>query len=200
MKHLVTITVLLLFFMSSCAPSLRQLENYETVQSLEQGYLLVTLENHSEEILLLKKYGQHKKAERIARKDAKYNSNIKQAITKNYDYSKVAYTYANKHSDSVTFETLKGEPVNISNKTDTYLMTFYTRVSYNENNEEELMALKITPKFNSFLESSTIYVEGKVNNNLNGYNHLLKKMNQKLYRLHQAAEDNLVYQDSQTTR
>ena len=80
-------------------------------------------------------------------------------------------------------------------------MTFYSTTSYNNENEEELMALKITPKYNSFLESSTIYVEAKVNNNLNGYNHLLKKINQKLYRLHQASEENLVYQqDIRPTR
>lgn len=182
--------------MTNCAPSLRQIESFETVQSLESGYLIVTLENHSEEILLLKKYGQHKKAERTARKDAKYNSNIKQAISKNYDYSDVIYTYANKYSDTIIYETIEGDPITVDTKSDAYLLSFYSTTNYINDNSEELMALKITPKYNSFLESSTIYVEAQVNNNLNGYNHLLKKMNEKLYRLHQSAEDNLVYQQS----
>lgn len=194
MKYLASIALFILIFLNNCSPSLRQLENFETVQSLEQGYLIITLENHSEEILLLKKYDQHKKAERLARKDAKNNSNLKQAIAKNYDYSKLVFSYNNKYSDSITYETLEGNPTTINDKANTYLMTFSTTTIYNHDKEEEVMVLKITPKYNFFLETSTISVQAKVNNNLNGYSHLLNKINQKLYRIHQAAEDNLVYQ------
>lgn len=175
---------------------MRQLENYELVQSLEDGYLIVTLENHTEEILLLKKYGQHKKAECIAKRDAKHNSHIKQAIAKNYDFSEVVFTYANKHSDSIVYETIDGDVVELLNKNKVFNLSFYNTVNYSNNdneNNQELLALKIAPKYDSFLESSAITVEADVNHGLHGYSHLLKKMNHKLYRLEKSAEENLVY-------
>ncbi len=196
MRYLVLFTLVLTVFLKSCAPSIRQLENYELVQSLEDGYLIVTLENHTEEILLLKKYGQHKKAERIAKRDAKHNSNIKQAIAKNYDFSEVVFTYANKHSDSIVYETIDGEIIKLNNKNKVFNLSFYNTINYSNNdngNDQELLALKIAPKYDSFLESSSITVEANVNHGLHGYSHLLKRMNQKLYRLEQNAEENLVY-------
>lgn len=195
MRLLVLFTIVSTLFLKSCAPSLHQLENYELVQSLEDGYLIVTLENHTEEILLLKKYGQHKKAERIAKRDAKHNSHIKQAIAKNYDFSDILFTYANKHSDSITYETIDGESVELANKNKVFNLSFYNTINYSNDseNEEQLLALKIAPKYDSFLESSAITVEAKVNKGLHGYSHLLKKMNHKLYRLEKNAEENLVY-------
>lgn len=193
MKQFTFLSILFVLILNSCAPSLHQLENFETVKGLEHGYLLVTLENHSEEILLFQKYNQHKNAEQLAKKDARYNCNIKQAIAKNYDYSKVIFTYSNKHSDSIRYQTLEGEPVELIDKNKLYLLTIATTTNNQNDREEELMELKITPKKTPLLESSTLYVSSKLNQSLNGYSNLVKKMNAHLYRLNKAAEKNLFH-------
>lgn len=190
MKYLIII-VFTICFSFSCAPSLHQLEHFELAQNLERGYLLVTLENHSEEILLLKKYGQHKKAERLAKKDANYNTNIKQAISESYNYSNVIFTYSNKYSKAIEYETLIGEKINLTSDVHLFNLHFEKkRVNQNES-EEESLSLKLIPNQNSYLNNSELIVEANVNENLQGYRLLLEKMNKKLIRLSNKADENL---------
>jgi hypothetical protein len=183
---------------NGCSPSLYQLERYELAQSIEKGYLIVTLKNHSEEIMLLKKYGQHKKAERIARRDAKYNSNLKEAISKNYHYSEVLFTYCNKHSKTIAYETLTGEAKTVSSSDNLFNLSIQKTINELREREQETLTLKITPYHHSYMNTSDLTIEANVSNNTSGYEYLLKKINAKLYRLSQEKEEKLTYEKTKT--
>lgn len=192
MKYLIIIAFTLCLS-HSCSPTLHQLEHFELAQQLEKGYLIVTLENHSEEILLLKKYGQHKKAERLAKKDSKYNTNIKQAISKNYNYSNVIFTYSNKYSENIEYETLTGEKINLNSNENLFQLFFQEKTSQQNDRDEKLLSLTFEPNQQSHKNNAGIRVEANVNQSLYGYSLLLEKMDKKLIKLSKAAKENLFH-------
>jgi len=196
MRYILIILMAILLSNNSCSPSLYQLERFELAQSIEKGYLVVTLENNSEEIMLLKKYGQHKKAERIARKNAKYNSSLKEAISKSYNYSEVLFTYNNKHSQSIDYETLTGEAKTVSSADKLFSLSIQKTINEQGEREQETLTLRITPYHHSYLDTSYLTTEANVSNNTTGYSYLLKKINNKLFRLSEEAKKNLADQET----
>lgn len=190
MRFLIILTIILLLSNNSCSPNLYQLKRFELVQSLEDGYLIVPLKNHSEEIMLLKKYGQHKKAERMARKDAKYNSDMKEAIANNYSYSNTLFTYNNKHSLAFDYETLIGDKVALYANDKLFHLSFQKTKNYENDKENNVLAIIITPENYSHINSIDFVTEANVNENISGYSSLLDKMNKRLLRLSKAAKQN----------
>lgn len=189
MKYLITFIIIYIFV--GCKPSLQQIEKYELVKSLEKGFLVVTLEDKTREILLLRKYGQNKKAQKLAQKTIKNNYNIKKAILNNYNYSKVAFAYKNKYLDSIIYKNEKGDLIEIQDEKHIYNLSLHSNEVdyYNTNNREgNILTLKISSKNNNFYKENSISVFSNLNNNIYGYSMLLKKMNHKLHKINKKAK------------
>ena len=77
--------------MISCSPSVRLLQQYEFANQLQDVGLQIPLENKEEDILLLQKYEQHRKAERLAKKVEAHNSGLRQAFTDQYSVSPIHF-------------------------------------------------------------------------------------------------------------
>ena len=162
-------TIILLFIITlfqACSPTLSQLQNFNDVISLKEADLHVALPNSQAEQALYQKYGEPKKAEKLARKTNEKREKIMNAFAENYTFSSVDFTNEKNYQYNYIAQITESE------------------IEDSNDRLKKITEIKIIDNQNNIIEKGFVNGQGR-------YENLIKNINKKLWNKYNEAQKHL---------